>query len=127
MTQTSLHRYLRYGKSLANSGATGVRNGSTTYLNGRPLSTALGASARSSIPFAVIGIGAGLLQLALGSRCRRVPRSIAVGAVGATLGFLAGFSWKTRELAGSMAHGAIKSIGATRDNHWLEQHPIDYA
>jgi hypothetical protein len=68
-----------------------------------------------------------LLQLVLGSRRRRVPRSIAVAAVGATLGFFAGFSWKTRELASTMAKGAMKSIGTVRDEHWLQRHPIDYA
>jgi len=127
MTEKSLRNYLQYGKNLANSGAAGVRDASTAYLNGQRLSINLGESARSSLPFAALGLGAGLLQLVLGRGRRRVPRSIAVAAVGATIGFFAGFSWKTRDLASTMAKGAMKNIGTVRDEHWLQHHPIDYA
>lgn len=125
--QKSFGGYLRYGKKLANSGASGVREASSAYLNGRPLCVALGEQARSSLPFAAIGLGAGVLQLMVGNRRGRVPRSLVVGAVGAAVGFFAGFSWKTRELTGSMAQGAMRNIGVARDERWLERHPIDYA
>ena len=43
------------------------------------------------------------------------------------VGFVAGFAWKTRDLTGSMLQGASRAIETTRDEHWLETHPIDYA
>ncbi len=126
-SETAVGSYLRYGRTLADSGVSGLRDGTSSYLKGQSLGNVLGESARSSLTFAAIGLGAGLLQLYIGNRRSRVPRSVVVGAVGATLAFIAGFTWKTRELAGSMAHGALKNLEVTRDEHWLECHPIDYA
>lgn len=85
-------RYLEYGRALAGSGARGICSGSQSYLAGKPLSAALGESARASLPFAALGIAAGLLQVfsnkhpnsykePCGGVCRshrRVPRSLLV-------------------------------------------------
>jgi hypothetical protein len=125
--ETTLGSYLQYGRTLADSGMDGLRAGTNSYLKGQPLSGVLGESARSSLALAAIGLGAGLLQLSFGNRRTRVPRSVLVGAIGATLAFIAGFGWKTRQLAGSMAHSALKNLEITRDEHWLERNPIDYA
>ena len=125
--ESSLESYLRYGRTLADSGVSGLRAGTNSHLKGQSLSNVLGESARSSLTLAAIGLGAGLLQLYFGNRRTRVPRSVVAGAVGATLAFFAGFTWKNRELAGSMARGALKSMEVTRDEHWLECNPIDYA
>ena len=122
-----LDNYLRYGRSLANSGAEGMRNGRDAYLEGKPLRTVLSQKARASLGLAAVGACAGLLQCVVSRRRRRIPTSLALGAVGSAVGFLAGFTWKTRDLTASMVHGAAKSIGTVRDEHWLERHPIDYA
>ena len=119
--------HLEYGKTLVNSGAQGMRSGAESYLDGQRLADALGESARASLPFAALGIGAGLLQLVAGPRRRRIARTVAAVVAGAGVGFLVGFSWKTRELAGSMTHDALRNVGATRDAHWLQRHPITYA
>jgi hypothetical protein len=126
-TEKLLGDYFEYGKTLVASGAKGIRGGSESYLEGRSLSAALSESARASLPFAAFGIGAGLLQAFSGKRSHRVTRSLAAGFAGATIGFLAAFSWKTRDLAESMAQDAMKNISTVRDAHWLENHPIDYA
>jgi hypothetical protein len=120
--------HLEYGKTLVNSGAQGMRSGAESYLHGQPLSDALSETARTSLPFAAVGVGAGLLQLiaASGPR-RRVSRTMAAVVAGAGVGFLVAFSWKTREMAGRMAHDALRNVGATRDAHWLQRHPITYA
>jgi hypothetical protein len=123
----ALESYLRYGRSLANSGAVGMRRGRETYLNGRPLGVVLNQKARASLGLAAIGACAGLLQCLVSGRRRRVPESIALGAVGSAIGFFAGFTWKTRDLTASMVHAAAKNMGAVRDEHWLDRHPIDYA
>jgi hypothetical protein len=119
--------YIRYGRSLANSGAAGMRNGREEYLDGKPLGTVLTQQARASLGLAVIGACAGLVQCFVSGRRRRLPTSLALGAVGSAIGFVAGFTWKTRELTASMVQGAARNMGAVRDEHWLERHPIDYA
>lgn len=119
--------YLRYGRSLANSGAAGMRRGREAYLNGRPLSAVLTQKARASLGLAAIGACAGLAQCFLSDRRRRVPIGLTMGAVGSIVGFFAGFTWKTRGLTTSMVHAATESMSSVRDEHWLERHPIDYA
>lgn len=127
MSHAKFGRYLEYGRTLAGTGAQGIRSGSKSYLGDSSLTAALSDSARASLPFAAVGIGAGLLQVFLGKRSHRIARSLAAGFAGATIGFLAAFSWETRELTGSMAQEAMKNISTARDAHWLENHPIDYA
>ncbi len=126
-TDGAVETYLRYGRSLANSGAAGMRTGRDAYLKGVPLGKVLTQKARASLGLAAIGACAGLLQCMVSSRGRRIPKTLALGAVGSAIGFLAGFTWKTRDLTSSMVHGAAKNMGSARDEHWLERHPIDYA
>jgi hypothetical protein len=127
MHESSVDHRLQYGKALASSCINGLRRGKDSYLKGQPLPKMLRQSARSSLAMAAIGFSAGLLQLGFGARRRRIPRGIVVGTIGAGLGFCAAFTWKTRLLAHSMAHGAAKDIGVARDEHWLARNPIDYA
>ncbi len=119
--------YLHYGRSLANSGAAGMRRGRDAYLNGKPLGEVLTQKARASLGLAAIGACAGLLQCLVSVRRRRIPKGIALGVVGSAIGFFAGFTWKTRDLTASMVHAAAKNMGTVRDEHWLARHPIDYA
>jgi hypothetical protein len=123
----AVETYIRYGRSLANSGAAGMRSGRETYLDGKSLGTVLTQQARASLGLAAIGACAGLVQCFVSGRRRRIPLSLALGAVGSAIGFVAGFTWKTRELTASMVQGAAKNMGVVRDQHWLERHPIDYA
>jgi hypothetical protein len=126
-TDGAVETYLHYGRSLANSGAAGMRSGRDAYLNGKPLGAVLTQNARASLGLAAVGACAGLLQYFASGRRRRIPESIALGLAGSAIGFLAGFTWKTRDLTRSMARAAAKNMGAVRDEHWLERHPIDYA
>jgi len=123
----AVETYIRFGRSLANSGAAGMRSGRDGYLNGRPLGRVLTQKARASLGLAAIGACAGVLQCLVSSRGRRIPKSIALGAVGSAIGFFAGFTWTTRDLTSSMVQGAARNMGLARDAHWLERHPIDYA
>ena len=123
----NLDSYLRYGRSLANSGTEGLRAGRDTYLDGKPLGAVLSQKARASLGLAAVGACAGLLQCVVSGRRRRVQESVALGVVGGCVGFLAGFAWKSRDLTASMVHGAARKIETVRDEHWLERHPIDYA
>jgi len=76
---------------------------------------------------ATLGACAGLLRYYLPARRGRVVKTIACGLLGGAFGFLAGFGWKTRDLAESMTRSAAKQIGNVRDQHWLAENPIDYA
>lgn len=122
-----ISNYVRYGRDLAGSGVQGLQNGSQRYLNGQPLSAALGETARASLNLALLGIGAGLLQTYLGARRRRLSRGVALGALGGAVAFMMAASWKSRHLTSSMMKGALQEIGVVRDEHWLKGHPIDYA
>jgi len=126
-SEKTFDNYVRYGRALANSGAEGLRSGRDAYLDGEPLGRVLSQKARASLGLAAVGACAGLLQCMVAGRRRRVPQSLALGAVGSLVGFLAGFTWKSRDLASSMVQGAAHGIEAARDEHWLERHPIDYA
>jgi hypothetical protein len=126
-SKRTLDSCFEYGRKLADSGAKGILSGSKSYLHGQPLSAALGESVRDSLPFAAIGIAVAVMRLFAGSRRHRITRGVAAGFAGATVGFIAGFTLNSRELAGSMAKDALSNISKTRDAHWLERHPITYA
>jgi len=123
----SIESQIRYGRELVRSGVAGLSTGRDAHLNGRPLSDVLGESARASLGLATLGACAGLLRYYLPARRARVAKTIACGLIGGAFGFLAGFGWKTRELAESMTRSAAKQMNAVRDEHWLADHPIDYA
>ena len=118
----SVRSRLEYGQELWKSGVSGLTSGRDAHLHGRRLADVLGESARASLGLATLGAFAGLL---MPIRRRRI--AIACGLIGGAFGFLAGFGWKTRELCESMTRSAARQIGATRDEHWLATHPIDYA
>lgn len=119
----SLRTYLRYGRTLVESGVSGLRSGRESHLNGKPLSALLSQSARASLRLAAIGACAGLLRFYRGGRGGRIAKTFACGAIG----FCAVFAWKTRDLTASMGCSALKQMNAVRDGRWLERHPIDYA
>jgi len=126
-TEHSLESQIRYGRELLKSGVSGLSNGRDAHLNGRPLSDVLGRSARASLGLATLGACAGLLRYYLPARRARVAQTLACGLLGGAFGFLAGFGWKTRDLAESMTRSAARQMGTVRDQHWLDRHPIDYA
>ena len=123
----SLESRLRYGRELVKSGVSGLNDGRDAHLNGRSLSDVLSESARASLGIATLGACAGLLRYYLPARRGRVIKTIACGLLGGAFGFLAGFGWKTRDLAESMTRSAAKEMGNVRDQHWLAKNPIDYA
>ena len=125
--QDSIGSQIRYGRELVKSGVDGLSNGRDAHLNGRPLSDVLGQSARASLGLATLGACAGLLRYYLPARRARLAKTLACGLLGGAFGFLAGFGWKTRELAESMTRSAARQMGTVRDQHWLDRHPIDYA
>jgi hypothetical protein len=118
---------VEYGRALVNSGLTGLRNGCDSHLQGQPLSDALSKSARGALGLAAIGTCAALMGSCFSDRTHRRVRTIGFGVVGSVIGLAVGLAWKTRDLTASMGRSALKEMGVTRDQHWLQKHPIDYA
>jgi hypothetical protein len=118
---------LGYTRALVHSGLSGLRRGRDSQLDGQPLSAVLTPSARAGLNLAVIGAGAGLLAFYLSGGRHRVAKTVVCGVAGGAIGFLAGFTWKSRHLTANMARSAFKEMGVVRDEHWLGKHPIDFA
>ena len=118
---------IRYGRSLVNAGITGIRSGQDSARGERRLSKVAADAAQGSLAMAAVGACVGLLSSCLVPRGNRLSNAVALGSVGSALGFLAGFSWKTRDVTSSVAHSAAREVRRARDEHWLETNPIDYA
>jgi hypothetical protein len=117
---------LGYTRALVHSGLSGLRRGRDSQLDGQPLSVVLTPSTRAGLNLAVIGACAGLLAFYLSRGRHRVAKTVVCGVAGSAIGFLAGFTWKSRHLTANMARSAFKEIGQVRDEHWLGKHPIDF-
>jgi len=116
-----------YGRRLVDSALEGARTGEDEFLQQEPLAPFLSESARLALGPAVIGACLGTLGGLLGNERRSPSRALACGVLGGVIGFSAGMIWDSRELTARVASGAWKRIGKTRDEHWFEKNPIDYA
>jgi len=58
---------------------------------------------------------------------RRLTKALGYGILGGTLGFGVGFLWESRRMLMSIGNCAKKKVDQVRDEHWLENNPIDYA
>jgi hypothetical protein len=116
-----------YGRRLVDSAVEGARTGEDEFLKEEALAPHFERSARQALAPAVIGAYVGLLSASLRSRHRSATRALAYGFLGGAIGFGAGVIWENRQLTASVASGAWKHITTTRDQHWFEKNPIDYA
>lgn len=116
-----------YGRKLVDSALEGARNGEGEFAKEEPIVPYLNESARLALGPAVVGACLGVLGGFVGARGRSPVRALACGVLGGALGFGAGVLWESRDLGASIASGAWKNISKTRDEHWFEQNPIDYA
>jgi len=115
----SIANKVDYGRKLIHAGVSGIRSSEGLASAGQPAARVFADSALHSLTLAAIGTCAGLAA----RRGKRVPRSMALGAIG----FFAGFAWSTRKITSNLAQAALKEIHKVSDEHWLEMHPIDYA
>jgi len=115
-----------YGRKLIDSAVEGARNGECTFLKDEPLGGYLERSALHAVAPTIIGACLGLLGGFLENRRFR-SRTLACGLLGGAIGFGAGLIWDNRELTASVASGAWRNMNKTRDEHWFEKNPIDYA
>ena len=116
-----------YGKKLLDSGLEGARFGEGEFLQGEPLAPFLEESARHALEPATIGLFLGVLGGCAGSGQKLTSKAVLYGLLGGAIGFGVGLAWGSRRLAASVASSAFRSMGKVRDEHWLENNPIDYA
>lgn len=124
--QTWLKSNSEYSRKLVNSAVEGAHTGEGEFLHGQPLAPFLNESARHALGPAVLGAFLGALSTCSENQ-RRPAKTIALGLLGCAIGFGAAFAWESRRLGASVARAAWKNIGDTRDAHWFEENPIDYA
>ena len=116
-----------YGQRLVNSALEGAHEGEDEFLKDESLAPYLSESVRHAFAPAVVGALLGALGGSMGTRRRSPAKTLAFGVLGGAIGFGAGVIWENREFTASVASGAWKKISQTRDEHWLEKNPIDYA
>jgi hypothetical protein len=116
-----------YGQRLVNSALRGAREGEEDFLKEESLSPVIAESARHALLPALVGAYLGAFGGSLGSRRRQPSRAVALGLLGGAIGFGAALVWKNREMSASVASSAWKRMQQTRDEHWFEKNPIDYA
>ena len=101
-----------YGQKLMDSAVEGAREGESEFLKDDSLGPYLERSALRAIAPTIIGACVGLVGGYLANRRSRKET---------------GMAWENRNLTASVASGAWKRINKTRDEHWFEKNPIDYA
>lgn len=116
-----------YTRKLVDSAFDGARAGEDEFLQSEPLAPFLEESARQAVVPAAIGACLGILSGLLNRDRRSTRRVLTLGVLGGVVGFGAGVAWESRRLTASVASAAWKSIRKTRDEHWFEKNPIDYA
>lgn len=118
---------VEYGRRLVDSALEGALAGEDEFLKEEPLAPYLGDAARQSIAPVLAGACIGVVTALVGKRPRSASRAALSGLLGGVIGFGVGVLWDSRKLTASVASGAWRGISKTRDEHWLEKHPIDYA
>ena len=116
-----------YGLKLLDSGLEGARSAEGAFLHGKPLAPVLEESARHALKPAAIGALIGALGSCAGNGHKPSSRTLAYGLLGGAIGLGIAVAWGNRRLAARVASSAFRSMGKVRDEHWLENHPIDYA
>jgi len=116
-----------YARKLVDSAVEGARDGENEFLKEELFIPHIRASARHAVAPVFVGtlIGAAGGYLCCGRRYTR--KAVAGGLLGGIIGFSTSVMWDNRQLAASVGSGAWKKISKTRDEHWFEKNPIDYA
>lgn len=116
-----------YGRKLVQSTVSGVRTGEEQFRESGELTPYLGKSAKRSLSPAAIGVVVGACVGYHSQDRPSVGRLLMGGILGGLVGFSAGMLWETRDLTASVGSNVRKNVQLTRDEHWLQRHPIDYA
>jgi hypothetical protein len=116
-----------YGRKLVDSALEGARAGEDEFLNEEPIGPFLAKSAYEALEPALLGACLGAIGGYLANRDHSKARTLAWACLGGAVGFGAGVIWDSRNFTARVATEAWKNIEKTRDEHWFEKNPIDYA
>ena len=116
-----------YGRKLVRSTVSGVRTGEEQFRQGGQLTPYLERTAKESLCPTAVGAVVGACIGYRGTGRRNVGGMLLGGILGGLAGFSAGMLWETRDLTASVGSSVRKNVQLTRDEHWLQRHPIDYA
>lgn len=118
---------VEYGRKLVDSAVDGIRTGEDEFLVDGRLAPYLAKGAARSLAPAAIGAILGAYCGGLRRENRSAARILTGCILGGLVGFGAGMLWETRYLTESIGANVRKRVQSVRDEHWLEEHPIDYA
>jgi hypothetical protein len=123
-----LQSEMEYGRNLADSGWQGARAAWDSAKQTEEIEQVLSRSVRAAWAPTLIGAGVGAFCALLLQRRKSTGPVVALslGVAGGLLGFAAGVAWETREISSEVARGALRQMSTTRDEHWLEKHPINF-
>jgi len=116
-----------YGRKLVQSTVSGLRSGEEQFRQDGQLSPYLEESVRQSLGPAALGAVVGACIGFTKDDRRSVGKLLIGGILGGMIGFGASILWETRDLTASVGSSVRKNVRLTRDEHWLQRHPIDYA
>ena len=116
----SFGQTLAYTRTLFQAGITGLRT-NDAGANHRP---EFAAATRGALKTAGVLAGVAVLTSDMRSNPKRAIRN-ALTVAGVT--FCADFCRRSRLASRSMFAAVHKQISNARDQHWLEQNPVDYA
>lgn len=116
-----------YGRKLVQSTIEGMHTGRDAFLDEERLTPYFAEITRKSLVPAALGAVVGACCGYLASHRRSAGRAMGGSILGGTIGFSTGLIWESRELTASVGTSVRESVQHTRDEHWFEKHPIDYA
>lgn len=122
----SLKSEMAYSRRLLEAGL----NAASAAPDGAPhqtLAPELARAARSAWVPAMIGAAVGVLAVYSARKSRPGRGALLAGLIGGAFGFSGGVAWSSRAATSVAVRHAAKSIGAVRDERWLQKHPIAYA
>ena len=118
---------VHYGRKLVDSAVDGVRSGEDEFLVDGRLNAYLAKGALRSLAPAAMGVALGACCGSLRRERQSALRILTGCILGGLVGFGAGMAWETRYLTESIGSNVRKRVQSVRDQHWLEENPIDYA
>ncbi len=121
-----------YSRSLLHAAFNGARAAQENAFDRQSMGRLMARTTVNSVGLAMMGAVVG----AAGSRiCTTRTRTkqriefnpaISSALIGAAFGLSTGLLWNTRPLTEVAVRGAMKSVDAVRDAHWLARNPISF-
>lgn len=118
---------VEYGRRLVDSAVDGIRTGEDEFRVDGRLTPYIAKGAIRSLAPAALGCFLGAYSVLLRRERQSATRILTGCILGGLIGFGAGIVWETRYLTESIGVNVRKRVQSVRDEHWLEENPIDYA